>query len=75
MKNAAIRIINIYKNNSSRFWIGSPFILFTNCKYHPTCSEYTTQAIEKYGFFNGLGRGILRILRCNPFSKGGIDLP
>lgn len=43
------------------------------CKYYPSCSEYTRQSVEKYGIF-GLFKGILRILRCNPFSQGGIDL-
>lgn len=43
------------------------------CKYYPSCSEYTKQAIEKYGAFRGLLKGIWRILRCNPFSKGGYD--
>ena len=44
-----------------------------NCKYEPTCSEYTKQAIEKYGVIKGCGKGFWRILRCNPFSKGGYD--
>ena len=44
-----------------------------NCKYYPTCSEYMKQAIEKYGSFRGVIKGIKRILRCNPFSKGGYD--
>lgn len=43
------------------------------CRFHPTCSEYTIQAIEKYGTFKGVGMGIWRILRCNPFNKGGFD--
>lgn len=43
------------------------------CKYYPTCSEYTKQAIEKYGALKGTILGIHRILRCNPFSKGGYD--
>ena len=43
------------------------------CKYHPTCSEYTKQAINKYGAFLGTIKGALRIMRCNPFSKGGYD--
>ena len=43
------------------------------CKYHPSCSEYTKQAIEKYGVMKGIFIGIKRILRCNPFSKGGYD--
>ncbi|MBU0731404.1 membrane protein insertion efficiency factor YidD [Patescibacteria group bacterium] len=45
------------------------------CRFHPTCSEYTYQAIEKYGIIKGVGKGSWRILRCNPFSKGGVDLP
>lgn len=44
-----------------------------NCKYYPSCSEYMKQAIQKYGSFKGLYLGIKRILRCNPFSKGGYD--
>ena len=43
------------------------------CKYIPTCSEYAIQAIEKYGVLKGVFLGIWRILRCNPFSKGGYD--
>jgi len=43
------------------------------CRYHPSCSEYTYQAIEKYGFIKGCLKGCWRILRCNPFSKGGDD--
>lgn len=43
------------------------------CRYTPTCSSYTYQAIDKYGLFIGSLMGLLRILRCNPFSKGGFD--
>ncbi len=48
-------------------------MLGKNCKYYPSCSEYTKQAIEKYGTLKGSFLGIWRILRCNPFSKGGYD--
>ena len=48
-------------------------MLGKNCKYYPSCSEYTKQAIEKYGALKGSFLGIWRILRCNPFSKGGYD--
>ncbi len=44
-----------------------------NCKYYPTCSEYAKQAILKYGVFKGIKLGFVRILKCNPFSKGGYD--
>lgn len=43
------------------------------CKFYPTCSDYTIQAIEKYGTIKGIAKGIWRILRCNPFLKGGYD--
>lgn len=43
------------------------------CIYYPTCSEYTKQAVDKYGIIKGNILGIIRILKCNPFSKGGID--
>ena len=44
-----------------------------HCKYYPSCSEYMKQAIEKYGCFKGIYLGIKRLLRCNPFAKGGYD--
>ncbi len=44
-----------------------------SCRYWPTCSQYTLQAIEKYGLVTGGFMGAWRILRCNPWSKGGID--
>lgn len=44
-----------------------------NCRFYPTCSEYTKQAIEKYGALKGSFYGIKRIIKCNPFSKGGHD--
>lgn len=43
------------------------------CKYFPTCSEYTKQAIIRYGAIKGVFLGLKRILKCNPFSKGGYD--
>ena len=46
---------------------------YSHCKYIPTCSQYAIEAIEKHGPLKGLGLAIWRILRCNPFSKGGYD--
>lgn len=45
----------------------------TKCPYYPSCSEYGMQAIEKYGAVKGSALAAWRILRCNPFSKGGFD--
>ena len=43
------------------------------CRFYPTCSEYTKQAIDKYGIIKGSLKGIKRILKCNPCHHGGID--
>lgn len=43
------------------------------CRFKPSCSEYTRQSVLKYGVFLGLIKGFWRILRCNPWSKGGHD--
>lgn len=50
----------------------SPY-LGNNCRFTPTCSEYAMQAIERYGPFKGIGLATWRVLRCNPFCKGGYD--
>ncbi len=69
MKKILIYVINWYQKHVS-IWLTSKQI---HCKYYPTCSEYTKQAIDKYGAIKGSFLGIKRILRCNPFSKGGYD--
>lgn len=69
MKKILILLINFYQKHISS-WFEKRNI---HCKYYPTCSEYTKQAIEKYGALKGSIKGFYRILRCNPFSKGGYD--
>ena len=69
MKKILIKLIDFYKKHIS-LWLESKNI---HCKFYPTCSEYTKQAIEKYGAGKGIILGLYRILRCNPFSKGGYD--
>ncbi len=48
-------------------------IIGNQCRFYPTCSEYTKQAIIVHGFFKGCILGAWRILRCNPFNPGGYD--
>ena len=43
------------------------------CKYYPTCSNYALQAVERFGAFRGFFMAAYRVLRCNPFSRGGYD--
>ncbi len=43
------------------------------CRFYPTCSEYAIEAIEKYGVLKGSIMAVKRILKCNPFNKGGYD--
>ncbi len=69
MKKILIKIIEFYKKSISP-WLEN---LGVHCKYEPTCSEYAKQAIEKYGAIKGTLLGIKRVLKCNPFSKGGYD--
>ena len=68
MKKSIILIIKLYQ----RFI--SP-MLGANCRFYPTCSSYAIDAITHYGAVKGSLYAIYRILRCNPFSKGGIDYP
>lgn len=46
---------------------------YSSCKYYPTCSTYALEAIERYGAAKGGYLAVKRVLRCNPFSKGGYD--
>jgi len=48
-------------------------MLAPSCRFHPTCSEYAVQAIQKYGPVHGLVKALWRIIRCNPFHPGGFD--
>jgi uncharacterized protein len=46
---------------------------FLGCRFHPSCSQYTYEAVDKYGVFKGCWLGLKRVVRCTPLSKGGYD--
>ena len=66
MKRLMLALLRFYRRNISPLRPGK-------CRFVPTCSEYAVQAIEKYGAIKGGWLSFKRILRCNPFHKGGYD--
>jgi len=66
MRILVLRIIKVYQKYLSP-------LLGPSCRFHPTCSEYTFQAIETYGVFKGGILAIKRILKCNPWGGSGAD--
>ena len=67
MKKIALFLIRIYQ------LLLSP-LLGRNCRFYPTCSAYTSEAIKKHGFLKGIFLGIKRLAKCHPFHPGGVDL-
>ena len=66
MKKILISVIKLYRKYISP-------MKHTKCPYYPTCSQYGLEAVEKYGAVKGSFLAAKRILRCNPFHKGGYD--
>lgn len=66
IKKAAIQCIKGYQ------FIISP-LLGNNCRFYPTCSAYTIEAIEVHGLLKGAGLGVLRLSKCHPLHDGGLD--
>jgi putative membrane protein insertion efficiency factor len=62
----AIGILTFYKKAISPW-------LPPSCRFSPTCSEFASAAIERYGLWRGLPKAVARILRCQPFGSGGFD--
>jgi putative membrane protein insertion efficiency factor len=66
LKKLLIGMLNFYQMAISPY-------LGNNCRFYPSCSAYAKEAIEKKGIMKGILLSVWRILRCNPFNKGGID--
>lgn len=67
MKKLLIYILRLYQKYIS------PLKGKSSCRFYPTCSQYAVEAITKYGALKGGAMAVWRILRCNPFGKGGYD--
>ena len=65
LKRFVIKLIKLYQR--------MPISTHKNCKFIPSCSEYAIEALECYGLIKGLKLAIIRLLKCNPFNKGGLD--
>ncbi len=70
MKKLIMKTIKLYKKTMAPLWGTSTLgVLNSTCRFYPTCSDYAADAVQKYGVFIGTTKAIVRILRCNPFSK------
>ena len=66
IKSLLIRLITLYQLTLS-------FLIGNQCRFHPTCSQYTKEAIEQHGSFKGSMLGAKRICSCHPWHEGGYD--
>lgn len=68
LKKVLLKMIRLYQKYLSPLKMGS------TCRFEPTCSNYTFEAIEKHGVFKGIILGFVRISKCGPWHPGGVDL-
>ncbi|MGA2272130.1 MAG: membrane protein insertion efficiency factor YidD [Bryobacteraceae bacterium] len=66
MQRIILGLLRVYKVRIS-WWLPSA------CRFHPTCSEYMREAVERYGALRGVWMGLCRLVRCHPFHAGGFD--
>ncbi|MBI3343040.1 membrane protein insertion efficiency factor YidD [Candidatus Gottesmanbacteria bacterium] len=75
MKTILLHAIRFYQRYLSFDTGILKFLFLTDkaCRYQPTCSQYMYEAIERYGIIDGLSLAVKRIIRCHPWSRGGVD--
>jgi len=75
MKKLILKLIKLYQKSYlfRSAILKHLYLSDSSCRFNPTCSEYTYQAVEKYGVIKGMYIGIKRIIRCHPWNKGGYD--
>ncbi len=66
MKEFALKSIRLYQLTLSQ-------VMLPSCRFIPTCSQYTYEAVAKHGFLKGVWLGVRRLARCHPLDKGGYD--
>jgi len=66
MKGFALKLIRLYQLTLSQ-------VLAPSCRFIPTCSQYTYEAISRFGFWKGVWLGVKRLAHCHPFHPGGYD--
>lgn len=74
MQMILVKVINGYQKTFSRIAPALGLFFPADCHFLPTCSEYAKEAIIQHGWRRGLRLGAGRVLRCHPFSQGGVDL-
>lgn len=74
MKLIALSLIRFYQRYLNFSGLARYLFLTDRaCRYEPTCSEYTYEAVAKYGILRGLWLGLTRVIRCHPWTEGGVD--
>lgn len=71
MTRVILFLIKLYQKTLS--YIPRSLNLYLGCRFYPTCSEYSYQAIKKYGLIKGLVKSFKRIIKCHPLNKGGYN--
>ena len=69
MKYLGIGLVYAYR------WLLAPLLPAGSCKFHPSCSQYAIDALKKHGPVKGSAKAAWRLMRCHPWSKGGVDYP